>query len=130
MCGNPVLLRPHHVLCIAHFIGRGYSKAFTHNMARVITLLHKNDPPVLPVCGTDVLCAACPHNRNGLCEQHGKVRGYDTACLTLCGITENTPLRWSALTRLAHTRILDAGRLGEVCANCEWFSLCSSLRPD
>ena len=39
MWDKPVLLRPHHGLCLAHFVGEGYSGPFAENMGQVLSAL-------------------------------------------------------------------------------------------
>lgn len=128
MCKNVVLLRPHHLLCIAHFVGNGYDDRFIANMTKVISTLDKDNPLVRLVVGEDSICRACPHNIDGICEQDHKVRRYDASSLSLCGLHEDDELPWYHLLRLAEDRILDAGQLCMVCGDCGWYSLCEEIR--
>ncbi len=123
MC-KPLTLRPHHVLCISHFIGSGYNEHFVRNMTEVISILNNDNPDVTLVVGADAICCACPHAIQMGCDQQEKVVRYDTACLTLCGLREGDTLQWQQLCRLARNRILDTGRLAEVCGDCGWYALC------
>lgn len=117
-------LRPHHGLCIAFFEGKGYSAAFAENMKRVIAALEANDPEITLTDRTDVICAACPNDRGGVCESAEKVGRYDAAVLRLTGYACGDTLRWSAFRALVDGRILSPGLLGEVCGDCQWYGIC------
>lgn len=61
-------LRPHHLLCVQGYRGKGYDAAFCANMARIARALDRD--PTLPVIvteGPDDICAACPHLKDGRC---------------------------------------------------------------
>ena len=70
-----IRLRPHHALCLRHFAGKGYSDAFVANMAALHRRLGENpDHPVQIILHRDVLCEACPHDIDNICESEEKVR--------------------------------------------------------
>jgi len=126
---QPIVLRPHHGLCLQHFEGKGYSRNFVENMGAVLTQLTEN--PALMVqlrCSTDVLCSCCPHNQNSRCESGQKVAQYDSTCLALCGLQEGDILPWGKFRQLVQKNILQRGRLCEVCRNCEWLTICSKKK--
>ena len=62
------LIRPHHMLCMQFFEGKGYSDGFVASMAAIKEKLEKEDPQVEIVEGTDDVCKNCPHNMGGACE--------------------------------------------------------------
>ena len=60
-------LRPHHGLCLLHFVGEGYSDAFTENMSRVAGMLRAHpDTEIIVQEGCDDLCRHCPHRCHGI----------------------------------------------------------------
>lgn len=99
-------LRPHHGLCTAFFCGHGYSDVFTRNMREKLRLFGQTDPWIMLTDGADCLCAACPHNLPGHCEDTEKVHAYDQAVLAHLGLQTGAVLRWEAFCRLVDTRIL------------------------
>lgn len=121
-------LRPHHALCFGFFRGKGYSDAFVENMTAFVSRLRAEDPTVTLVCSADGVCAACPHNRRGVCESADKTRRYDAAVLALTGLREGENLPWTELRRRVEERILAPGRLEEVCGDCQWHALCRGSR--
>ncbi|HEX3014471.1 MAG TPA: DUF1284 domain-containing protein [Methanobacterium sp.] len=64
-------IRAHHLLCMQGFQGYGYSEDFSKNMAEIIEIL-QNFPKhkIEIIAGTDVICAFCPYNINGSCQEN------------------------------------------------------------
>jgi len=121
-------LRPHHALCVGFFRGKGYSEAFVENMASVIGTLRAQNPLLTLRSAADPLCGSCPHNALGVCDSADKVAHYDAAALRLLGLDDGAALRWSELTARVRERILDPGRLGEVCGDCQWHDICGAAQ--
>lgn len=119
-------LRAHHALCIGFFRGAGYSPAFVENMTAIVGTLRASDPLLTLRSAADGVCRACPRNCGGTCGSEDRVSRYDAAVLRLLGLAEGAVLRRSALESLTRERITGAGRLGEVCGDCQWFAICSS----
>lgn len=117
-------LRPHHGLCIAFFVGKGYSPDFTENMTAVIGCLEQENPLIHLVTGADIICRSCPHNQNGKCIADEKVLGYDKAVLKTCGLESVRLIRWNDFKKTVHEKIVNAGQRRTICGNCQWDSLC------
>ena len=61
-------LRPHHLLCLQTFIGRGYSKEFVEHMTLVKKqLTDEPHTPITLVHGADDLCTHCLNCVEGRC---------------------------------------------------------------
>lgn len=116
-------LRAHHGMCLAYFVGKGYSDGFTANMARMKALLEEN-APVRLVCGTDEICGPCPNLAADGCKDIDKVSRYDQMVLTLCGLPENTVIPYLEYAALVNDRILAPGKRPEICGDCQWTNLC------
>lgn len=112
-------------MCLAFFVGEGYSDGFSAHMAQVLRRLEGEDPVVQAVPWTDEICAACPNNENGVCRSAEKVDRYDREVLARCGLAPGTQLRWSAFSGLVETRILAAGLRESICGSCQWNELCA-----
>ncbi|MBP0974189.1 MAG: DUF1284 domain-containing protein [Oscillospiraceae bacterium] len=121
-------LRPHHLLCIGFFEGKGYSPAFVQHMTRIIAYLEQTAPPVTLTCACDVICQACPHCRDGICETAEKVLRYDKAVLSCCGLQEGDTLPYPLLREHVAAEILAKHRLSGVCGDCSWFSVCRQYK--
>lgn len=126
MCAEPVRLRPHHGLCMAFFVGEGYSDAFSRHMGEVLAALLKGGGVRL-CCAVDQVCAACPENEGGLCRKPEQVAGYDRAVLRLCGLREGAELPFADFTALVQRRIIAPGLREDICGGCQWNELCRSV---
>ncbi|MDE6036570.1 MAG: DUF1284 domain-containing protein [Ruminococcus sp.] len=109
-------IRPHHILCINFYVGKGYSKEFTENMTRIIENLQKN-PLIELTAGHDVICNKCPCT--GCAE---KADYYDGKVIDICGISGK--MHWKDLQKTVREKIINTGRLHEVCGDCQWFYIC------
>ena len=131
-----ISLRAHHGLCLHFFQGKGYSGAFVENMAQDATPLTlgqeisgwkamlEENPLVRLTDQADEICRACPNNLCGQCESAEKVRRYDRAVLSLCGLTPGDVLPYRELAERVLGSILIPGRREDICGDCQWTDLC------
>ena len=119
-------LRPHHLLCLPNFIGEGYDDAFTANMAEQKRRFAETARFTL-TGGADDVCAACPNARGWFCAFQNKARRYDRAVCRLLGLVPSCRYDAAELEKRVREEIFEAGRLGEICGDCEWFPLCGAL---
>lgn len=127
MSGSPLTLRPHHGMCLAYFVGRGYSDAFSEHTARLLEMLERApDTPVHLTVRVDEVCFACPNNNGGLCEKPEQVAVYDRAVLTLCGLAEGATLPFGTFAALVQERVLSPGLRRTICGGCQWDAVCSA----
>ena len=119
-----VRLRPHHLLCLRHFQGQGYSPDFTRNMARISSALHGDIfQDVLIMQGADDLCAVCPHlSVSGLCEKEEQVSTYDSCTSQQFGVNGGVYEYRQLQKRI--DKELTAAMLGRICAGCAWLDIC------
>ena len=117
-------IRPHHGLCLTFFEGKGYSEEFVQNMARIKERSGTNQ--IIEIVQTaDQVCGSCP-NSDGRCKSQSKVGALDEKVISLCGLVEGQRMEFARFLALVEERILKTGKLGEVCSQCEWYSLCST----
>lgn len=116
-------IRPHHGLCIQFFRGEGYSESFTAGMNSVAGRLSRGCEVEL-TCEADCICAACPNNLGGRCLSGPKVRTYDQRVLALCGLASGQTMAWSEFAGQVRRSVIDSGRLGDVCGDCECAYIC------
>lgn len=121
----PVTFRPHHFLCALGFQGKGYSDAFTANMAGIVARLRAPGGDLVEIKVTfqaDHICAPCPHRRGAGCEKARKIAALDDRHATALGLVDGTHLTWGA----AQERIIrnvPEGALAQLCAGCQWLEL-------
>ena len=121
-------LRPHHVLCIGFYKGKGYSESFVKKMDSITASLAQNPSQNVRITASDDdLCAACPHFDGKLCASIKKVSRYDAAVMRLCGLEEGV-YPYDFLRALADEKINAEGKLCEVCSDCEWYYICGENR--
>lgn len=122
-CEQPVMLRPHHGMCLAYFKGYGYSEEFAAHMRKVQNYL-KTDAVVHLEVGTDIICLKCPNNINGACEKPELVVHYDSEVLRRCGLSAGEELGFTEFFELVQENILGPGFREEICGNCQWNEMC------
>lgn len=117
-------VRAHHGMCLAYFIGKGYSGEFVINMASTKEYLETENPVVEIICGPDHICRKCPNNVDGICSSCGKVDRYDNKVLELCKLPEKTKMTWQEYSTLVKQQVLNTGKRVDVCGDCQWSELC------
>jgi hypothetical protein len=123
MSSAPIVIRPHHGMCLAYFQGRGYSEGFTRHMQEMKERF-ETDPQVRLVVEPDEICGACPNKKNAACVSEGKVAGYDRAVLEYCGLKEGQELSFLTFASQVREQILEKGLRPEICGDCQWNRLC------
>lgn len=124
---KPPKIRAHHLLCVQGFKGLGYDEKFVENFAKIADKI-KNDPAleIIPADECDDICASCPKNEKGVCEnpgREGKIRKMDRAVLRRAGLEKGkTTLARDAL-KSVNREIRGAAAL-EICENCQWKKDC------
>ena len=124
---EPIRLRPHHMLCLRFFSGKGYRSEFISNMAQISAALQNDSSKIVLIDGCDDICTACPNSDGEKCESHAKSGLYDSRCLALTGFSPGQVLTWRQLCESAEKNILSPGRLSEICGDCCWSGICGSL---
>ena len=124
--GETIRLRPHHLLCIHNFVGKGYDETFTAHMSQIVEML-KEDPKIELVEGCDELCGACPHDLDGVCESADKVSRYDRGVMEACGLAPGDCESWSSLSDKVIESVFHAGRFEQICSDCQWYEICDAI---
>ncbi|MBQ7699732.1 MAG: DUF1284 domain-containing protein [Clostridia bacterium] len=119
-------IRPHHLLCMGSFVGKGYSDEFTENMCRVITAL-ENGENIILVNGADDICRACPFNNNGICKDKEKVDRYDKAVMDALSLEYGGLYAYGDIGNEVINKICRKDKLSVICGDCEWSELCGRI---
>ena len=117
-----IKLRPHHILCIAHYEGSGYSEEFNLKMEEVIKRLETGEGFTLVFDGDD-LCSSCPNLINGICKTEEKVRRYDSMTANLLNVGDGQSFT-KGVFEVAKERIYEANKFDTICSDCEWSYIC------
>ena len=120
-----IYIRPHHLVCMQHFIGKGYSPEFTDNMADIINYLKLHaDKKIIKVVNTeDSVCINCPNNGLGKCS---KAVQHDKDYFIVLRIDTDRSYSWNDIKQLID-QYLDYNTFVNICSNCKWFHICKEL---
>lgn len=131
-----VRLRPHHLLCVLTYVGKGYSPAFTAGFDVVAQRLAAGEPAVI-VSGPDDICAPLLCDDDAHCHRasvrdRDRRAARDIGALLAYAIDEGTRVVLDA-GLLARLRAAFAGSepgrsaIRHACEGCEWRDLCSDI---
>jgi uncharacterized protein len=128
-------LRPHHLLCMLTFLGKGYSPAFVANLEQVVRRLSTGTETIQIVAGPDDICA--PLLREcGESDRHchrSSVLERDRLATEAIGTLLGNTLAPGAHLLLTHADLdnlrsaFAAGTIREACTGCQWKPLCDNI---
>ena len=119
-----IKLRPHHMLCLQLFEGKGYSDEFVENMSEIKRYLEENNPKVRIVEHADDICSHCPNCRDGICKEEQSVQEHDSRvyAMVINKVCDNVD--WNTITGEINDRILKPNLIKNVCVKCQWSDIC------
>lgn len=117
-------IRPHHLLCLQFFEGKGYSDDFVKHMTEIHEKLLNENPVINIVSGVDDICKNCPNNEGGKCIKEISVSGNDRRTYEAIKGDVERGQTWSELTEIVYKNIIHKGRLKQVCETCRWSDIC------
>ena len=129
-------LRPHHLLCLQTFTGRGYSEEFVRHMTLVKRQLTRDPRTAIElVSGVDDLCAHCPNNVDGQCTSDNPAlfdskvsrKLYSSGLISPDAVSKDHPGKQPVLTGIPDALEISSSVLEECCPGCEWIELCLSI---
>ena len=126
-------LRPHHLLCLLTFVGRGYSDSFALRLLGVVESLKCGTPARL-IEGPDSICAGLLGCRNddGHCRNASVTQRDETALALLQPFFEHRlepgaeipdPLGRRPALRAAYRD----GAFQAACSDCPWQGFCREI---
>ena len=119
-------IRPHHMLCLQFFEGKGYSDEFSKNMMKIKDSLDSEDPVVKIVKGVDDICFLCPNRKDKLCKDEELVNSYDQRVMENVEGHIGDKISWSELSGAVHSSIIENGKMTGICSDCQWAEICLS----
>ncbi len=118
-------LRHHHLLCLRGFVGKGYDRGFVENMARVARELARPEGLLVRLSAScDDICARCPFNSGGECEQPA-VMDKDRSAAAFLELPMAGSFPAAELLALVERRIAGLEDMRSICGDCEWAALCN-----
>ncbi len=121
-----IKIRGHHLICLLHFEGKGYSEEFIENMKKIKEKLEENSLFIL-VAERDSICDKCPYLKNDKClrESYPKeIETKDKEIINYLNLTIREKYNFLDIKRLIF-KTLTRSNFENFCKNCSWFPLCS-----
>ncbi|PYE46037.1 hypothetical protein DFI02_101176 [Rhizobium sp. PP-F2F-G20b] len=129
-----IRLRPHHLLCMLTYIGKGYSPAFVRNYDAIAARIGAGEALDV-VDGPDDICrplleTPSPHCFNDSVIARDRRAAADVAALLGCDIHAGVRLVIDAAEIALLRTHFAAGSIRAACAGCEWSGLCDRIATD
>lgn len=126
-----VRLRPHHLLCMLTYVGKGYTSGFVENYDRVAARLNAGEDIEL-VEGADDICEGLLCESHAHCFNVGSVQRDETARSSVSAFLGETLTAGSGLKAtpdfLAKMRgAFATGDIRQACRGCQWIRLCDRI---
>lgn len=125
-----VRLRPHHLLCLLTYAGKGYSPAFVENFDRIAARIAAG-ASISVVAGPDDVCAPWATLPESHCHNPSITARDDAARAALAPLLGTlAPDTTFTLPAEMIARLRDAFRDGSIraaCVGCEWAELCTGI---
>ncbi|MET2827920.1 DUF1284 domain-containing protein [Mesorhizobium shangrilense] len=126
-----IRLRPHHLLCLLTYVGKGYSPAFTANYDVIAGRLSRGED-ILIVSGPDDICAPLlgepePHCWGESVVERDRLAARDVGDLLARPIKPGIRIDLDAQTLARMREAFSAGLTRNACQGCEWAGLCSQV---
>ncbi|MCX7942286.1 MAG: DUF1284 domain-containing protein [Dictyoglomaceae bacterium] len=118
-------IRGHHLLCILHFEGKGYSQEFVENMRLIKERLENNEKFLLFI-GEDDICIKCPYFKERCLRESkvGEIEEKDKNIIGLLGLEKNKEYSWDYINKIIFVK-MNAKIFKDLCEDCSWYYLCS-----
>lgn len=119
-----IKFRPHHLICNLCFQGKGYSEEFVQNFSLLHQQLNQTPEKLLIklIAGVDDICAYCPENVNGWCQQAVKVEQLDQAYLEILKFKIGDIISLVELKNRIK-KFMSLSDFHLTCCSCSWYSL-------
>ncbi|HEY8595159.1 MAG TPA: DUF1284 domain-containing protein [Devosiaceae bacterium] len=129
-----VRLRPHHLLCMLTYVGKGYTPAFTASYDAIVQRLGKGED-ILLVAGPDDICAPLCGTAEDHCGNESPAERDRSAAIALEGMLDAPVVAGRILHIDTGTlddmrRAFASGLIRSACAGCQWFDLCSRVAAE
>ena len=126
-----ISLRPHHLLCMLTYVGKGYSPAFTANYDVIAGRLSAGEE-IMIVTGPDDICQPLLESGDAHCltdsvEQRDRLAAEDLANLLARPIAAGQHFLLDAATLTRQRAAFAQGQLRTACSRCEWADLCTEI---
>ena len=121
-------LRPHHIICIQHYAGRGYDDDFNHRMNEICEMLQDGQTKITLVSGADDVCGSCPNFFQGSCLSAEKIDQLDQNWLSAAKLQLGQTLTWDEICLKTKGLFNRPDLFRRYCGSCVWYNFCTRVR--
>lgn len=129
-----IRLRPHHLLCMLTYVGKGYTPGFVANYDRLARRIAHGEP-ILVVAGPDDVCAPLLgpdgppniHCHDPSITERDRRAARAVRDLLRIAIAPGTHILPDAALIARLRRAFTAGTIRAACAACAWAPLCDRV---
>lgn len=122
-------LRPHHLICIQSYVGKGYDEDFVKVMDKITYELRNNKEYLINIVfSTDDICVACPNMLDiNLCKTNEKVNNIDSKVIKYFNLEEKEYIYKDIVNYIKNNITLEI--MDDICKECEWYNIseCRSI---
>ena len=122
-------LRPHHLMCIQSYAGKGYDEDFVKVMDKITYELRNNKEYLINIVfSTDDICVACPNMLDiNLCKTNEKVNNIDSKVIKYFNLEEKEYIYKDIVNYIKNNITLEI--MDDICKECEWYNIseCRSI---
>lgn len=122
-------LRPHHLMCIQSYVGKGYDEDFVKVMDKITYELKNNKEYLINIVfSTDDICVACPNMLDiNLCKTNEKVNNIDSKVIKYFNLEEKEYIYKDIVNYIKNNITLEI--MDDICKECEWYNIseCRSI---
>ena len=122
-------LRPHHLMCIQSYVGKGYDEDFVKVMDKITYELRNNKEYLINIVfSTDDICVACPNMLDiNLCKTNEKVNNIDSKVIKYFNLEEKEYIYKDIVNYIENNITLEI--MDDICKECEWYNIseCRSI---
>jgi len=127
-----IRLRPHHLLCMLTFAGKGYSPDFIANFERITARIASGNQTIEITFAPDDICAplltdASCHCRDASVSERDTLAAESLAQLLQQPIESGTQITLTAATLDRLRQAFRAGTIRRACHGCQWVPLCDGI---
>lgn len=126
-----VRLRPHHLLCLLTYVGKGYSPAFIAGLTAIAKRIDGGEDVVI-VHGPDDICTPMlddptAHCRNATIDIRDAAAAYDVGKLLGRGIRAGIRLSLTPDIIAQMRKGFAKAQTRSACVRCDWADLCTDI---
>lgn len=126
-----VQLRPHHLLCLLTYAGKGYSPEFVSNLDQIVSRIAVDHERIEIVDGPDDVCVPMLSGPDCHCRS-SNIQLRDSQATEALSELLQEPIVREARIVLSGDRLLimrqafTAGTIRKACAGCSWAAVCDA----